>query len=118
MSFDKSTPGTSQRLNQLCLILFPSHTPHQNEMPSAHEPFKDASRRSCGSGKLLSLTVSSLRTFASHGRMKYSAALRREQGQGTNVLRELAALYWRGQMRPCLTTATLRHDPLLDSPNA
>jgi hypothetical protein len=42
-------------------------------MPSAHEPVKDASRRSRGSGLPLSLTVSPLRALAWHGGMKYSA---------------------------------------------
>ena len=30
MSFEESTPGTTQRLNKLCLIQFPSQTSHQN----------------------------------------------------------------------------------------
>jgi hypothetical protein len=44
-----------------------------NDLPFAHEPIKDASRRSRGSGRPLSLTVSPLRAFARHGGMKYSA---------------------------------------------
>jgi hypothetical protein len=42
-------------------------------MPFAHEPVKDTTRRSRGSGEPLSLTGSPLRAFAWHGGLKYSA---------------------------------------------
>jgi hypothetical protein len=51
-------------------------SPAHNEVPSPHEPVKDASRRSRGSGGPLSLTVSPLRAIACHGEMKYSAVRR------------------------------------------
>jgi hypothetical protein len=44
-----------------------------NEMPSAHEPVKGASRRWRGSGRPLSLTVSPLQACASRAEWKYSA---------------------------------------------